>query len=207
MADNQGNGFQVGQEVSLLCLDPSLTGSVIGKITQSETKSLDVEVSVSQELLNAGRVFQIEAKSKDLLGWASLSSWQEEAGKFILHLVNVRIETPDTARAERIPCSYSLNTAHIADDNKSAPKRSVGQTINLSNSGARIRTRTPFPIGIMMYLAFHVEGDQIIETLSEVVRVVEGTEARNGGFEVGVFFRRIISGAEVLEEVVCREAA
>ena len=104
---------------------------------------------------------------------------------------------PQVARAERVQVNSEFVTVdtHLSE-----------YVINVSRTGAFIRSKDPLPVGTRVNLKFSILLDEIeiIEGVGEVVRVQPATAPLGQG--MGVQFRRLSEASVKLLERICAPA-
>ena len=101
-------------------------------------------------------------------------------------------------RAERIARAYQVGVECIGT---SDPRRTVGQTINLSATGVRVRLRNTIEIGVLAKLVIHVGGSAPLEVFGCARRIID-SETTDRGYDVAFSFERWVQGKRGLYDVL-----
>ncbi len=148
-------------------------------------------------------LFLRPARTEEVVGWGLAKDIKQDGQQARVFLQNPVWETPPERRARRVPGPYWAHVNYLcASEGHSKARKTVGQLINLSISGVRIRLRSSVKVGEPVLLKVYIGEDKSFEAIGRVVRVVPGAETATGGFEVGVCFVRILRGYPELLEAV-----
>lgn len=146
---------------------------------------------------------QIEGAS---LGWGIVGIHTLHGDHTVLPVESLRWEAGSATRAQRIPCSVRVIVTHVTEqDGERETKRTIGTLYNISETGLRMRVRTPHTVRTLAHVQVYFEEEPVI-ALVRIVRVVNGTECHSGGFEVGATFIKFLSGQEILTSFLHRHA-
>lgn len=180
-------------------LDPSL-----GKIEKVEGEIVSVRLDLSFAMLGRNDLLLLQLDKEERVGWARVI--KADVSEDVLVLVaGIRWEEGPRQRSARYPASFRIVLTYSEPGQNGAEKevkRSLGQTINISDSGVRFHVRTPLKMHTIVKMEVFIDEANPFVALGRVVRIVEGAEGKTGGFEVGVEFLRKLGGEESLSELL-----
>lgn len=134
-------------------------------------------------------------KDQGLVAFGKVKAAQREDGKLKLVLESLRWERDSSGRAERRSSSYRAIATFVDPDSESKEtKRTTGTAVNVSLTGVRMKVRTPIPKGSLVHLQIFLNAELSINVLAKTARIVGGSEAHGGGFEIGMSFVRFLDG-------------
>lgn len=165
-----------------------------GVISDAGDSGLSVRLDQKMMFVSPGVLVLIRpAEGDQLVGWATVESVSNRAEFTHLTLSQLRWEDPTTQRAPRMPVDFRVIASYLdTSEPEKETKKTVGQAMNLSLTGVRIRFRSAVPMGTLVHVQLFVDVDKPSVAVGRVVRVVPGTEAASGGFDVGINFIRFL---------------
>lgn len=180
-------------------LDPSL-----GKILAVTKDNLKLELDLSFAMLGPKDLLLIQADGDERVGWARVVR-SDIGDTVVVVLGSIRWEMSLHQRSARHDSSHRIVLTYAEPGLNPGDKdtrRSLGQTINVSETGVRFRVRTPLRIHTIVKMEIFINEDEPFVALGRVVRIVEGAEGKSGGFEVGAEFLRKLGGEESLFDLL-----
>jgi hypothetical protein len=151
-------------------------------------------------------LFLRPANKEDIVGWGLAKDFRHDGHQARVFIQSPVWETPPERRARRVPGPYWAHVSYLSSSGgHHGARKTVGQLINLSISGVRVRLRNSVKVGEPVMLKVYIGEDRSFEAIGRVVRVVPGAETSSGGFDVGVCFVRILRGYPELLEAVGAE--
>ena len=180
-------------------LDPSL-----GTIEEVKGDNLKLKLDLSFAMLGPKDLLLLQVDDDDRVGWARVV--RADIGDDVqVVLGSIRWETNMQQRSARYPSrhrSVLTYSEHGLNPGDKETKRSLGETINVSETGVRFRVRTPLRVHTIVKMELFIDEVEPFVALGRVVRIVEGAEGKSGGFEVGVEFLRKLGGEESLYDLL-----
>lgn len=136
-------------------------------------------------------------KQKELVGFGKLQTAERKDGRLLLTLEELRWEQSAEGRAERLVSDYRAIATFVDPNSETKEtKRTTGTAVNVSLTGIRMKVRSPIPIGSMVHVQIFLSSDKSVNVLAKTARIIKGSEAHGGGFEIGISFVRFLDGYE-----------
>lgn len=136
------------------------------------------------------------------LGWGIVGIHTIHGERTVLPIESLRWESGSGGRAHRVPCSVRVIVTHVVEqEGERETKRTIGTLYNVSETGIRMRVRTPHTVGTLAHVQIYFEEEPVVG-LVRIARVVSGTECHSGGFEVGAKFIKILAGHSILTSFI-----
>jgi hypothetical protein len=175
-----------------------------GVIDDASDNGLSVKLNEKMMFVSPGVLVLIRpAEGNQLVGWATVESVSNRLEFTHLTLSQLRWEDPTTQRAPRMPVDFRVIASYLdTSEPEKETKKTVGQAMNLSLTGVRIRFRSAVPMGTLVHVQLFVDVDKPSVAVGRVVRVVPGTEAATGGFDVGINFIRFLQHYDDVVELL-----
>lgn len=181
-------------------LDPSL-----GKVERVEGETVSLRLDLSFAMLGRNDLLLLQLDEEERVGWARVVKADVSPEDVVVLVAGIRWEEGLRQRSARYPASFRIVLTYSEPGQSGGEKevkRSLGQTINISDSGVRFRVRTPLRMHTIVKMEVFIDDSDPFVALGRVVRIVEGAEGKTGGFEVGVEFLRKLGGEESLNELL-----
>lgn len=194
----------IGEEICIEPLGIPSASQIRGNVTEVADNGFALSLArVENPFPQGALLFLRPSKTENIVGWGLAKDVKGDGHQAKVFVQNPIWETPPERRARRVPGTYWAHVSYLCPgEGPSRARKTVGQLINLSISGVRIRLRSSIRIGEPVMLRVYIGEDRNFEAVGRVVRVVPGAETSSGGFEVGICFVRILRGYHELLEAV-----
>lgn len=193
--------LKVGDQLSLARAGAEDLESSYGTVKDVSETGLTLEADSRLVFIRPGVLLILKAEDMDAsVGWAAVDDVRVKEDGVVLKLTKPRWEDATKSRAPRVDLACRVIVSFV-DPGIRETKRTVGQSINVSLTGVRIRVRSPLPQSALLHLQLFLNEDPCV-AIGQVARIVEGSEAASGGFEVGINFVRFLQGYEELTDKV-----
>lgn len=194
--------LEPGQQVLVARAGAEEIEAASGTIVSHDGANLMVMLQQRLELVMPGVLMIVRPSIDGLTAWATAESIKGTSDGVSLTLKITRWEDAEQPRANRMRMGYDVDLTYRTPMSNLGMKRTIGSTVDISMTGMRIKTRTPVANGSVAHVHLFISPERRVELLARVVRVVAGTEASSGGFEVGMVFIRFLKGYDDLVEIV-----
>ncbi len=168
--------------------------AVPGTVADHSGNLLTVVLERKLELVRPGILMNVRSSNCDFIGWGLVETVQHQPDGFAIVLSIDRWEDVSQQRSVRVRVPLRVALAYQTDGASGETKRTIGSLIDASLTGMRIRMRSPLPKDASVHATIYLKSDSVIELLGKVTRIIAGSEASEGGFEVGVSFVRFQTG-------------
>jgi hypothetical protein len=171
------------------------TSELQATVIEAGDTTLVLAVHKLGRVVEPGAVIDIRHELGGFTGAASLKDI-EITKRFALFHMGDLVWHGKVPRAHRHTHEFSVTADYYSESEDL--KRTIGQTLDLSASGSRVRLRSAVKKGTVARLVICIGEDKYVEALGRVARIVQGSESSGGGYEVGFHFERIIRGQDEL---------
>lgn len=181
---------------------------LVGLVLKADPEGSVVLVESTPFGVKPGVTVRIAQESVPDAGWARIAACITVKRKLAVRLSRIIWESEISARSARQKGLYRcLLTFVDTSEGEAVERRTVGETVDISATGARIRSRSPLQIGTEIWLKLFVHGSIPTEILCKVVRFAQAGGNTQESGEVGVQFLSITSGFEHLAPLLGDEAS
>ncbi len=176
------------------------------EVKEADDQGIMLLLQAGSPGLKPGALALLRAEGEETeVGWAAVDSVRTEDEGVLIRLSPPQWEESGETRARRSALRSYVVASFVDPAWPADPKRTIGMTVNISISGVRIRTRGPIPVGALAHLSIYLTDDAPVIALARVMRIVEGEQGQEGGYDVGLAFIRFLQGYRELLAAVTED--
>jgi hypothetical protein len=200
-----GHELKVGDELIVSRAGAEISEGFSASVHEVLDHAVVLEAGDGLQYIRPGVLLTLKSNvPESSAGFAAVEEVTPKGEGALLRLTKVRWQNTNMARAQRVDMDCRAIVSYVEGPGKET-KRTVGQAINLSLTGVRIRLRTPLPANATVHIQVFLPGDQPFSAVAKVARIVEGTEAGDRGYELGLSFIRFMHGYDKMAALVSGE--